>query len=302
LDEASLTVMHATDQRLRLRYPASLTEPELADLLSKLDGEPWVKELRLSSLSRSIVITLSPNCAAVRWQVGIAALGYRLLDGTLPASAPPSTWERMMRQMGGNIAGAAVGQVVFGGVGGVLGGWLLGPRGALAFAGLGAVVGAVVGAVAGGELADGESPLRKGDLGPVTLRKLGGKLGEEAGWTTGAMVGGALAGPAGAVAGMAVGSILAGQAMEDLLRNQGQFGDIGRPQWLLQLGEEQAGERLSETLLRALGRNLSGGQEWGAQLGGRVGGSLGRKIDWAGSWSQHQLVSRIGPHTPQPAL
>jgi hypothetical protein len=155
--------------------------------------------------------------------------------------------------------------------------------------------------VAGGELADGESPLRKGDLGAVSIRKLGGKLGEEAGWSTGAAMGAALAGPAGAVVGMTLGSIVAGQAVEDLIRSHGRERQVGRISWLIQLGEDQAGERATEALMGGLGRGLSGGQDWGAQLGTRLGGSLGRKIDWASSWSRHQLVSRIKPRVAHPA-
>lgn len=300
MSPASLTVMHATAQRLRLWCPQSLGAPELEALIQALAAEPWVRELHWRGLSRSLIIELEPGCPAVRWQLAIVALGFALQETTPIAPPEPSAWARLTRQMGGNIAGAALGQVLLGGVAGVLGGWLLGPRGALALGGVGAVVGAVVGSVAGGELADGDSPLRKGDLGPLTVRRLGGRLGEEAGWTTGALVGGALAGPAGAIAGMTMGSILAGQAVEDLLSNHGQLQDIGQRRWLLQLGQDQAGERLSESLLRSLGRNLSGGQEWGAQLGGRVGGSLGRKIDWASSWSQHHLVSRLRPRSAPP--
>jgi len=293
--------MHATSQRLRLR--SALEEPiaALEALVAALSAEPWVETVQLHPASRSVVIELSAGCSPLRWQVRLADLGCHLVDRRRHDSVRDSTWERMTRQIGGNIIGAAVGQVVLGGGAGLLGAWLLGPRIGLIAGACGALVGSVVGSVAGGELADGESPLRKGDLGAVSLRKIGGKLGEEAGWSTGAAIGAALAGPAGAVAGMTLGSIVAGQAVEDLIQNHGRAKGVGRLSWLVRLSEDQAGERITESVMAGLGRGLSGGQEWGAQLGTRLGGSVGRKIDWASSWSRHQLVSRIKPRAALPA-
>ena len=293
--------MHATPQRLRLRYSEALPFEALEGLRAALQAQPWVRAVQQRSASCSLVLQLEPGCTPVRWQIGLSDLGCALLDRRLSHGPTDSTWERTLRQIGGNIMGATIGQVVLGGAAGALGAWWLGARGAVIFGACGALLGSVVGSVAGGELADGESPLRKGDLGSVSIRKLGGKLGEEAGWSTGAVIGAALAGPAGAVAGMTLGSMVAGQAAEDLISSHGRDRNVGRVSWLVRLGEDQAGERATEALMGGLGRGLSGGQEWGAQLGTRLGGSLGRKIDWASSWSRHQLVSRIKPRVVPPA-
>jgi hypothetical protein len=293
--------MHSTPQRLRLRCSADRPVEVLRELVAALSAQPWVQAVQLRQASRSVVIELVAGCSPLRWQLALSDLGCHLVDRRLHDSAPVSTWERMTRQIGGNIIGATVGQVVLGGGAGLLGAWLLGPRVGLLAGACGALVGSVVGSVAGGELADGESPLRKGDLGAVTIRKIGGKLGEEAGWSTGAAIGAALAGPAGAVAGMTLGSIVAGQAVEDLIQNRGRAKGFGRLSWLVSLSEDQAGERVTETVMAGLGRGLSGGHEWGAQLGTRLGASVGRKIDWASSWSHHQLVSRIKPRAALPA-
>lgn len=301
VSSSQLQLMHVTPQRLRLRYSEALPPEAVEGLSAALQAQPWVRALQQRNASGSLVVELEPGCTPLRWQIGLADLGCGLIDRRRSEVAIDSVWERMVRQVGGSILGAAVGQVVLGGSAGVLGAWLFGTRGAVVFGSCGALLGSVVGSVAGGELADGESPLRKGDLGSVSIRKLGGKLGEEAGWSTGAALGAALAGPAGAVAGMTIGSIVAGQAVEDLIASHGRNRQVGRVSWLVRLGEDQAGERATEVLLGGLGRGLSGGQEWGSQLGTRLGGSLGRKIDWASSWSRHQLVNRIKPRVVPPA-
>jgi len=293
--------MHATAQRLRLRYPADQPASVIEDVVTALSAQAWVRAVQWRPGSCSVVIELAADCSELRWQLALADLGCGLVDQRRHDPAPDSAWERMTRQIGGNIVGATVGQVVLGSGAGLLGAWLLGPRAGLVAGAAGAVVGSVVGSVAGGELADGESPLRKGDLGAISIRKIGGKLGEEAGWSTGGAIGAALAGPAGAVAGMTLGSIVAGQAVEDLIQNHGRAKGVGRLSWLVRLGEDQAGERITETVMGGLGRGLSGGQDWGARLGTRLGASVGRKIDWASSWSRRQLVSRIKPRSPLPA-
>lgn len=298
---AQLQLMHATPQRLRLHYSEAMAAEALAGLLAALGAQPWVRSVQQRAASGSLVVELEPGCSDLRWQIGLVDLGCDLIDRRRLEAPSDTAWSRMMRQIGGSIIGAALGQVLLGGSAGVLGAWLFGTRGAVIFGAGGALLGSVVGSVAGGELADGESPLRKGDLGVVSIRKLGGKLGEEAGWSTGAAMGAALAGPAGAVVGMTLGSIVAGQAVEDLIRSHGRDRQVGRISWLIQLGEDQAGERATEALMGGLGRGLSGGQDWGAQLGTRLGASLGRKIDWASSWSRHQLVSRIKPRVAHPA-
>ena len=298
-----LKVMHVTPLRVRLRYGDNLADADVAALIALLEAQSWVRDLHQRAATRSIVLHLVDGCSELRWRLVLADLGFDLSD---PPAAPGAvsvepTWERMARQIGGNMLGATVGQLLFGGAAGAAGAWLIGPRAGLILGACGALVGSVVGSVAGGELADGESPLRKGDLGSVSLSKIGGKLGEEAGWSTGGMLGAALAGPAGAVAGMTLGSIVAGQAVEDLISNRGRANGVGRLSWLVRLGEDQAGERATETMMGSLGRGLSGGQEWGAQLGTRLGGYVGRKIDWAGSWSRRQLVSRLRPRPVAPA-
>lgn len=292
-----LRVMHVTPLRVRLRYEDAMPAEELEALMALLQSQVWVRDLHLRSASRSIVIGLLEGCSELRWRLVLAGHGFELSDVAAPAPAAEPVWERMARQIGGNIVGASVGQLLIGGSAGALGAWLIGPRAGLILGAGGALVGSVVGSVAGGELADGESPLRQGDLGSVSLRKLGGKLGEEAGWSTGGMIGAALAGPAGAVAGMTLGSIVAGQAVEDLISSRGRANGVGRLSWLVSLGEDQVGERATESLMGGLGRGLSGGQEWGAQLGTRLGGYVGRKIDWAGSWSRRQLISRLKPRS-----
>ena len=293
--------MHATAQRLRLRYPAHHPASAVESLVAALSAQAWVRAVQWRQASCSVVIELAAGCSELRWQLGLTDLGCALVDRRRHDPAPDAPWERMTRQIGGNIMGATVGQVVMGTGTGLLAAWLLGPRAGLIAGACGAVVGSVVGSVAGGELADGESPLRKGDLGAISIRKIGGKLGEEAGWSTGGAIGAALAGPAGAVAGMTLGSIVVGQAVEDLIQSHGRARGVGRLSWLVTLGEDQAGERITETVMSGLGRGLSGGQEWGAQLGNRLGASVGRKIDWASSWSRHQLVSRIKPRAALPA-
>lgn len=296
-----LRVMHVTPQRVRLRYGDTISAGELAALIAMLQAQSWVRDLHQRSASCSLVIDLVEGCSELRWRLSLADHGVELEDPALEPPAPEAAWERMARQVGGNMIGASVGQLVLGGGAGVVGTWLLGPRIGLMLGAGGALVGSVVGSVAGGELADGESPLRRGDLGSVSLSKLGGRLGEEAGWSTGRLIGAALAGPAGAVAGMTIGSMLAGQAAEDLISSRGRGSGVGRLSWLVRLGEDQAGEQATASLLGNLGRGLSGGQEWGGQLGTRLGGYVGRKIDWAGSWSRRQLVSRLQPRSAVPA-
>ena len=299
-----LRLMHVTPLRVRLRYSDDMPAEDVDGLIAFLAAQGWVRDLHQRAASRSIVLELAEGCSELRWRLALADQGLDLSESdrvSASAAAPEPTWERMARQIGGNMIGASVGQLLLGGTAGALGLWLIGPRAGLILGGCGALVGSVVGSVAGGELADGESPLRQGDLGSVSLRKLGGKLGEEAGWSTGGMIGAALAGPAGAVAGMTLGSIVAGQAVEDLISSRGRANGVGRLSWLVRLGEDQAGERATETLMGSLGRGLSGGQEWGASLGTRLGGYVGRKIDWAGSWSHRQLVSRLKPRPVVPA-
>jgi hypothetical protein len=291
--------MHATIHRLRLRYGDDWSEPEREEFLAALAVQSWVAAVHSRPLGRSLVLKLRPGCPEVRWQLALAALGVQLCDppGIVePAdedeSEPSAHWDWVVRQIGANLMGAAIGQVLLGGTAGLIGAWLLGNRGALIFGSAGALLGTVVGAVAGGELADGSSPLRKGDLGPTTLQRLGGRLGEEGGASTGALLGAAMAGPAGAIAGMTIGSMVAGEAVEDLLSGRKKAAGVGRLSWMMKTGENQSGERVTQALMSSLGRGLSGGQDWGARIGSSVGSNVGSKVDWATSWSRHHLVHR----------
>jgi hypothetical protein len=292
-----MEVIHVTASRIRLRYGDGWTDAHRDALVTALQAQSWVDCVHSRPLARSVVLELRPGCPEVRWQLALAAQGVQLIDP--PGLADPSTddetqpdgrWEWMVRQIGGNLMGAAIGQILLGGTAGLVGAWLFGNRAGLILGSTGAVLGTVIGAVAGGELVEGKSPLLEGQLGPGILRRLGGRLGEEAGASTGALVGAALAGPAGAFAGMTIGSFVAGQALEDLLSARHQDTGIGRLRWLVKTGENRSAESVTEALMSSLGRSLSGGEEWGARLGSTVGGNVGSKIDWATSWSRHHFV------------
>jgi hypothetical protein len=276
--------MHTTAQRLRLRYHKELPDPQRDRLLADLARQSWVASLAHRLPSRSIVIGLIPDCPEVRWTLALAASGWQLEDppgalSPLPPDAPG--WSQVMRQVGGNMMGAVAGQLLFGGIGGALGAWWFGARGALVLGASGALVGGVAGAVVGGELADGESPLRKGDVGDRTVERLRIRLGEEAGSSTGVLIGTAVAGPVGALAGMALGSMLGGQLSHDLLTtHKGAGPAIGSPLWFASMGAQSSGEAVSEAALARLGRALSGGSEAGARIGAGIGLRFARKVNW----------------------
>jgi len=301
-----LHVMHATPQRVRLRYAQHLPGAELDGLLADLSVQSWVAELQHRPSSRSIVVTLAPGCPEVRWTLALAALGWQLDDppGARPqvpvAPVPVETegWSRVVRQVGGNMMGAVVGQLVLGGIGGALGAWWFGTRGALIFGASGALVGGIAGAVIGGELVDKESSLRKGEVGERTIQRLGIRLGEEAGSSTGVLIGTALAGPVGAMAGMALGSMVGGQLSQDLIASRKAHGArIGSAGWFASMTADSAGETLSEGMMAQLGRALTGGSEAGAKIGANIGMRLGRKVDWTTSLQRHHAVNRLAPST-----
>jgi uncharacterized protein YcfJ len=303
--------MHATPQRLRLRYSEHLPEPELDGLLADLSYQSWVVELQHRPSTRSIVVALAPGCPEVRWPLALAALGWQLDDppgarsqvpvAPVPvASVPVETggWSRVVRQVGGNMIGAVVGQLVFGGIGGALGAWWFGTRGALIFGASGALVGGIAGAVIGAELVDQESSLRKGEVVEPTIQRLGIRLGEEAGSSAGVLIGTALAGPVGAMAGMALGSMLVGQLSQDLIVSRKAHGArIGSAGWFASTIADTAGETLSEGVMAQLGRSLTGGSEAGAKIGANIGMRLGRKVDWTTSLQRHHAVNRLAPST-----
>lgn len=303
--------MHATPQRLRLRYSEHLPEPELDGLLADLSYQSWVVELQHRPSTRSIVVALAPGCPEVRWPLALAALGWQLDDPpgarfqvpVVPvpvASVPVETdgWSRVVRQVGGNIIGAVVGQLVFGGIGGALGAWWFGTRGALIFGASGALVGGIAGAVIGAELVDQESSLRKGEVVEPTIQRLGIRLGEEAGSSAGVLIGNALAGPVGAMAGMALGSMLVGQLSQDLIaRRKAHGARIGSAGWFASIAADSVGETLSEAVMAKLGRTLTGGSEAGAKIGANIGMRLGRKVDWTTSLQRHHAVNRLALST-----
>jgi hypothetical protein len=303
--------MHATPQRLRLRYSEHLPEPELDGLLADLLYQSWVAELQHRPSTRSIVVALAPGCPELRWPLALAALGWQLDDppgarSQLPVapvpvgSVPVETdgWSRVMRQVGGNMIGAVVGQLLLGGIGGALGAWWFGTRGALIFAPSGALVGGIAGAVIGAELVDQESSLRKGEVVEPTIQRLGIRLGEEAGSSAGVLIGNALAGPVGAMAGMALGSMLVGQLSQDLIASRkAHAARIGSAAWFASITADSVGETLSEGVMAQLGRTLTGGSEAGAKIGANIGMRLGRKVDWTTSLQRHHAVNRLAPST-----
>lgn len=316
-----LQVMHATPQRLRLRYSEHLPEPELDGLLADLSYQSWVVELQHRPSTRSIVVALAPGCPEVRWPLALAALGWQLDDppgarfqvpvvpvpvasvsvGSFPvASVPVETdgWSRVVRQVGGNMIGAVVGQLLLGGIGGALGAWWFGTRGALIFGASGALVGGIAGAVIGAELVDQDSSLRKGEVVEPTIQRLGIRLGEEAGSSAGVLIGTALAGPVGAMAGMALGSMLVGQLSQDLITSRkAHAARIGSAGWFASIAADSVGETLSEGVMAQLGRTLTGGSEAGAKIGANIGMRLGRKVDWTTSLQRHHAVNRLAPST-----
>ena len=316
-----LQVMHATPQRLRLRYSEHLPEPELDGLLADLSYQSWVVELQHRPSTRSIVVALAPGCPEVRWPLALAALGWQLDDppgarfqvpvvpvpvasvsvGSFPvASVPVETdgWSRVVRQVGGNMIGAVVGQLLLGGIGGALGAWWFGTRGALIFGASGALVGGIAGAVIGAELVDQDSSLRKGEVVEPTIQRLGIRLGEEAGSSAGVLIGTALAGPVGAMAGMALGSMLVGQLSQDLITSRkAHAARIGSAGWFASIAADSVGETLSEGVMAQLGRTLTGGSEAGAKIGANIGMRLGRKVDWTTSLQRHHAVNRLALST-----
>ena len=247
----------------------------------------------------------------MRWPLALAALGWQLDDppgarsqvpvAPVPVESVPvetGGWSRVVRQVGGNMMGAVVGQLVLGGIGGALGAWWFGTRGALIFGASGALVGGIAGAVIGAELVDQESSLRKGEVVEPTIQRLGIRLGEEAGSSAGVLIGTALAGPVGAMAGMALGSMLVGQLSQDLIVSRKAHGArIGSAGWFASTIADTAGETLSEGVMAQLGRSLTGGSEAGAKIGANIGMRLGRKVDWTTSLQRHHAVNRLAPST-----
>jgi hypothetical protein len=257
----TLQVVHELPGRLRLRWPADLTAEEQRGLRSMLLAEPWVTSLRWSAASRSLVIELAAGCAAVRWQIALAAMGWQLNDvthtspATAPApSAPPTGgWDQVSLDVGGSLIGAVAGQVLLAGAAGTVGAVLFGPQGALILGATGSLVGAVIGSVLGSSLADGKNPAHSQVL-PLTWNRLSTQLGSDLtmGWK-----------------------------------------GVGKRRWFNSMVDDSAGEALSESLAARIGSLLGGNSPAARQLGASVGMRVGRKINWRASVEQRHLVNRL---------
>ncbi len=306
---AALRICHVLPQRVRLQWFAGSNPAALDQLCDQLACQPWLRALHRREASRSLVLELQPGCPEVRWPLALAALGWQVLDAPKRQAGPPGAasgaegpgWDGVVRQMGGSMIGAVMGQILVGGPAAALGGVLFGPTGAWLLGGSGAVLGSVMGAILGGSIAEGETDRVARDLGQLTWRKLGTRLGEEAGSTSGMAMGAALAGPAGAVAGLALGSMIGGQLASDWTDSASRRQGIGGRPWLTSMVQEQSGEGLSQALAARIGAGLTGGSEAGRQAGASLGLRLGRKIDWSTSIHQHRLVprSRVLPGSAQ---
>jgi hypothetical protein len=258
--------------------------------------------------SRSLVLELRPGCPVVRWQLALASLGCQLDGGAardagdaVDSSADSGPWLHLSRQLGGNLIGASIGQVLVGGGGAALGGVLGGPTLALVLGGLGSVLGAVIGSTIGSAVADGQAKTVPRTLGQMTWRRLGTRVGEEAGSSTGMVLGSALAGPVGALAGLAVGAMVGGQLASDLTGPQALRRSIGHRSWFVGMVRDTTAESFSERLGANLAAGLTGGSETGRQVGGSLGLRFSRRIDWNASLHQHHLVPRQSTPAPQPS-
>jgi len=293
---ASLQIVHVLPQRVRLRWHADL-EPDALDLLcGQLQGQPWLRELHRRDASRSLVLELLPDCPYGRWQAALAALGWRLEDPFVHASPQPQDaaddpWAHLSRQLGGSMAGAALGQVLIGGACASIAAAAAGPAAALVCGGLGAVVGAVFGSIAGSAIADGRAGSLSHSFVQLGWRGLSTRMGEEVGSRSGVALGTALAGPVGAVAGLAVGSMLGGQLAADLSGPASVRAGIGRGGWFAGVLRNGSAETLSEHLGAGLGARISGGSEVGRQLGAKLSGRFAKRVNWDASLHQHHLVA-----------
>jgi len=302
-----LRIVHVLPNRVRLQWPAQVDSEAVDRLCDALTLQSWLRRWQRRDGSRSLVLELVPGCPALRWQLALAALGWQLHDPqhNHPASPDPgpgasSPWLHLSRQIGGNLIGAATGQVLVGGGGAALGAAVAGPGLALVFGGLGSVLGAVIGSIIGSAVADGQVEDVPRTLGQLTWRRLGTRVGEEAGSSTGMVLGSALAGPLGAVAGLAVGSMVGGQLASDLTGPAFQRRSIGHRGWFVAMARDTTAESVSERLGASLAAGLTGGSETGRQLGGSLGLRFSRRIDWNASLHQHHLVPRQASAAPSP--
>ena len=294
-----LRIAHALPTRVRLQWAPDVERGALDQLWDQLQCQSWLVHRDRREGSRSLVLDLQPGCPEVRWQLALAALGWQLVDGN-PGSArshrsghaavSKGPWLHISRQIGGNLIGAATGQVLLGGAAASVGAALGGAGLAVVLGGTGAVLGAVVGSIVGGAVADGKAESVPSTLGQLTWRRLGTRLGEEAGSSTGMALGSAVAGPLGAVAGLAVGSMVGAQLAADLTAGSQVRQGIGHRRWLVGMVRDTTSETLTEGLAARLGASLTGGSETGRQLGASLGLKFARRIDWNATLQHHQLM------------
>jgi hypothetical protein len=303
-----LRIAHALPDRVRLQWPQDADPDALDRLCDQLSVQSWLRFWQRRQASRSLVLELRPGCPVVRWQLALASLGCQLDGGAardagdaVDSSADSGPWLHLSRQLGGNLIGASIGQVVVGGGGAALGGVLGGPTLALVLGGLGSVLGAVIGSTIGSAVADGQAKTVPRTLGQMTWRRLGTRVGEEAGSSTGMVLGSALAGPVGALAGLAVGAMVGGQLASDLTGPQALRRSIGHRSWFVGMVRDTTAESFSERLGANLAAGLTGGSETGRQVGGSLGLRFSRRIDWNASLHQHHLVPRQSTPAPQPS-
>lgn len=297
----NLRIAHQLPNRVRMQWPPELDPADMDRLCDQLTIQSWLHSWQRRDASRSLVLELVPGCPAVRWQLALAALGCQLVgpqargDDGVDLSSP---WVHVSRQIGGNLIGAALGQVVVGGSAAAVGAAVAGPGLALVLGGLGSVLGAVIGSIIGSAVADGQADAVPRTLGQLTWRRLSTRVGEEAGSSTGMVLGSALAGPLGAVAGLAVGSMVGAQLASDLSGSASRRHSIGHRTWFVGMVRDTTAENFSERLAASLGAGLTGGSEVGRQFGGSLGLRFSRRIDWDASLHQHHLVARQSSTAP----
>ena len=290
-----LQIAHQLPERVRLQWGADSDAPLVSQLADQLPGQPWLGSWQLRPSSRSLILELQVDCPAVRWQLALAELGCQLhgpeLRDAVAASVQTNPWALHTREIGGNLMGAAIGQVLIGGGAAALGAAVAGPGTAVVLGGLGSVLGAVIGSIVGVTLADGHPEEVADNLEQLTWKKLNKRMGEEAGSDAGMALGAAIAGPLGAVTGMAVGSLLGGQLATDLSKPDGLRATLGSRHWVVGMMRDSTAESLSERLAAQIGAHLTGGSESGRQLAGSLGLHVSRHIDWDASLHRHRLVS-----------
>lgn len=292
-----LQIAHRLPERVRLQWRADDDPQLVSQLVEQLSSQPWLCSWQLRQPSRSLILELQADCPSVRWQLALAELGCQLHGrkrraAAAAASVQNNPWALQTREIGGNLLGAALGQVLIGGGAAALGAAVAGPGSAMVLGGLGSVLGAVIGSIVGVTLADGHPEEVADHLEQLTWKRLSTRMGEEAGSDAGMALGAAVAGPLGAMAGMAVGSLLGGHLVTDLSEPGHLRATLGSRHWVVGMMRDNTAASLSERLAAQIGARLSGGSESGRQLAGTLGLQVSRRIDWDASLQRHRLVSR----------